>query len=246
MPDFAPHDFDDGATGRPVSRRRMLGFLGAGAAAISSACTSNPWWRPRTTTTVPTDPNACVLTPQQTEGPFYAPDALRRSDVREGHPGTSLRLGITATGLRGGCTPLPGATVEIWSADAVGNYSGFDNAVDDPTYMRGVLSADGDGRVEFLTLYPGWYENFGIARAPHIHVKVHVSGRTVHTGQLYFDDTVSDEAFAREPYSSRPDYARRTRNANDTIYAQGGARSLMKPTAEGDGYHAEMRLVVQA
>ena len=165
--------------------------------------------------------------------------------MREGHPGTTLRLGITATSLRGGCTPLPGSTIEIWSADAVGNYSAFDNAANDPTYMRGALTADNQGRVEFVTLYPGWYENFGIARAPHIHVKVHVSGRTVHTGQLYFDDTVSDQAFAREPYSSRPDYARRTRNATDAIYAQGGARSTMRPEAEGDGYHAEIRLVVQ-
>ena len=37
----------------------------------------------------------------------------------------------------------------------------------------------------------------------HIHVKVHVGGNVVHTGQLFFDDALTDTVFARKPYSTR-------------------------------------------
>jgi protocatechuate 3,4-dioxygenase beta subunit len=70
-------------------------------------------------------------------------------------------------------------------------------------------------------VYPGWYQG----RTVHIHVKVHVGGSVVHTGQLYFPDPLTDRVYNRAPYSSRPN--RTTRNANDTIFRSGGARSML-------------------
>jgi hypothetical protein len=65
----------------------------------------------------------------------------------------------------------------------------------------------------------------------HIHVIVHIGGNVVHTGQLYFADAVTDAAFKKAPYNARG--ARSTRNANDSVYRNGGKSSLV--TIRGDG-----------
>ena len=62
------------------------------------------------------------------------------------------------------------------------------------------------GLVEFKTIYPGWYRG----RAVHIHLKVHVNGAQRHTGQLFFDDTLTDKVFTTAPYPAKR--ARDTRN----------------------------------
>jgi hypothetical protein len=59
----------------------------------------------------------------------------------------------------------------------------------------------------------------------HIHVKVHVGGNVVHTGQLFFSDTLTDTVYKRAPYSARPN--RDTRNAQDSIFVNGGKRSIL-------------------
>ena len=52
----------------------------------------------------------------------------------------------------------------------------------------------------FRTIYPGWYPG----RTVHIHVQVSLGGNVVHTGQLYFPDTLTDAVYRRAPYSRRP------------------------------------------
>ncbi len=47
----------------------------------------------------------------------------------------------------------------------------------------------------------------------------------VHTGQLYFADRVTDAVYRRRPYSNRPN--RETRNADDSLFGNGGKRSLL-------------------
>ena len=84
------------------------------------------------------------------------------------------------------------------------------------------------GVVQFDTIYPGWYRG----RATHIHVKVHVDahltnvngtwrtkgGHVSHTGQLFFDDTITDEVNHLPLYTSQT--FRRTRNYEDETYVQ--------------------------
>ena len=82
--------------------------------------------------------------------------------------------------------------------------------------MRGVQKTDRNGVAVFQTVYPGWYQG----RTVHIHVKVHVGGNVVHTGQLFFSDTLTDAVYKRSPYSRRPN--RDVRNAQDMIYQSGG------------------------
>jgi protocatechuate 3,4-dioxygenase beta subunit len=96
--------------------------------------------------------------------------------------------------------------------------------------MRGIQKTDANGFATFLTVYPGWYQG----RTVHIHVKVHVGGSVVHTGQLFFPDTLTDAVYRKAPYTSRPN--RTTRNAQDSIYVNGGKRAMLKVVKSGAGY----------
>jgi protocatechuate 3,4-dioxygenase beta subunit len=156
----------------------------------------------------------CRLAPEQTEGPFYADLGLVRRDITEGMPGHPLRLGVQV--VDEACAPVPGATVDVWHADAGGDYSAFadgsdDDAAEGTTFLRGSQVTDSAGIVEFATVYPGWYPG----RAVHIHAKVHLGGGTVLTTQLYFPEDVTDEVQSAAPYDDRG--TRDTRNEDDAI-----------------------------
>jgi len=87
----------------------------------------------------------------------------------------------------------------------------------------------------FRTIYPGWYPG----RAVHVHVKVHVGGSVVHTGQLFFPAAVTEAVYRAPPYSrhgTRPD----TTNAADAIYRMGGARGMLTLARHGAGYSASV------
>ena len=134
---------------------------------------------------------------------------------------------------------MRGAAVDIWHADAAGVYSGFGAGSPSRTFMRGVQKTDAKGLAGFRTVYPGWYPG----RTVHIHVKVHLGGTVVHTGQLYFPDDVTDAAYRKAPYSSRP--ARSTRNANDSVFVNGGRNSMLAVHANGAaGYVATITMGV--
>lgn len=179
----------------------------------------------------------CVLAAEQTEGPFYVPGEPVRSDVTEDSTGIPLRLRIKVEDVAT-CRRLRGATVEIWHADAAGDYSGVGGAA--TTFLRGQQATDRAGRVRFTTIYPGWYPG----RTAHVHVKVHVAGAVVHTGQLYFPDAVTTAVYAHQPYAARG--TRSTTNATDAIYASGGARSLLALRRQGrQGLRGRITLAVR-
>jgi protocatechuate 3,4-dioxygenase beta subunit len=105
--------------------------------------------------------------------------------------------------------------------------------------MRGIQRTGADGVALFDTVYPGGYAG----RTVHIHVKVHVRGHVVHTGQLFFADTVTDAVYRRTPYSKRPN--RTTRNSGDSIFAGGGSKSIVKVRRQGSGYAGSLTMGVQ-
>ena len=75
-----------------------------------------------------TTPPMCVLTREQTEGPYYIDVELLRSDITEGKDGLPLQLTLTTLNATS-CQPLANATVEIWHCDAAGDYSGFSGSL---------------------------------------------------------------------------------------------------------------------
>jgi protocatechuate 3,4-dioxygenase beta subunit len=136
---------------------------GAGPAAVASGAVS------------------CVLTPEQTEGPYYIANEAVRRNITEGRPGIPLLLRAFVVNAST-CKAIKSAAVDIWHADAGGVYSGFGSGGASRTFMRGIQRTNAKGLALFRTVYPGWYQG----RTVHIHVKVHLGGNVVHTGQLYF------------------------------------------------------------
>ena len=181
---------------------------------------------------------SCVLAPEQTEGPFFIEDQKVRRNITEGRPGVPLTARLTVVDVST-CRAIRGAAVDIWHCDAGGVYSGTTSATEDDRFLRGIQRTNGKGLAVFRTIYPGWYTG----RTVHIHVLVHIGGTVVHTGQLYFPDSLTDAVYRRSPYNRRPN--RNTRNAADSIYRNGGKRSTLKLRKSGSGYVASITMGVQ-
>jgi protocatechuate 3,4-dioxygenase beta subunit len=173
---------------------------------------------------------SCILTPEQTEGPYYIAGEKLRRNITDGRPGTPLVLRTFVVDAAS-CRPIRNAAVDIWHADASGIYSGFGDGASSRTFMRGIQRTNAKGLAQFRTVYPGWYPG----RTVHIHVKVHLSGNVVHTGQLYFPDRTTDAVYRRTPYSSRPN--RQTRNSGDMVFRDGGRRSMLTVKRNGAGVY---------
>jgi protocatechuate 3,4-dioxygenase beta subunit len=104
---------------------------------------------------------------------------------------------------------------------------------DDTTFLRGMWPTDSEGMMEMKTIVPGFY----IQRAIHIHVEAHVdwtlapngtiaSGNRVSTGQIYMNETLSEQIMALEPYSSHT-AINRTTNAEDTLFPKSFGKSRL-------------------
>jgi protocatechuate 3,4-dioxygenase beta subunit len=232
---------------RLIARRRALGLGGTvGLGAVLAACGASGSPAATGSTASPSGTSSsddlvakldavdvAGTSPELTEGPFWFDVDSIRSDLREDRPGATLTLALRVQDARN--TPLPDSVVEIWHCDAGGEYSGFEVATggppgertDDGTYLRGAQVAGGDGIVRFTTVYPGWYRG----RTVHVHVRVHVDQQTVLTTQLFFDDDLSEQVYAAEPYSDHT--GRDTFNDGDSIYADAG---LLTVEADGDDW----------
>ncbi len=220
-----------------ISRRELLtlaGATGLGLVAVACGSTSISPSALATTSGATAAPSGqpvagCILTPELDEGPYYLDGEATRRNITDGHPGSPLALTISVVAARG-CAPVAGASVEVWHADAAGDYSGFGNGSSSRTFLRGVQVTDAAGLVTFDTIYPGWYPG----RAVHIHIKVRNGGSTVHTGQLFFLDTANATAFANPAYSARGD--KWVHNGDDGIYTQGGSSTIVEIKGTASAY----------
>jgi protocatechuate 3,4-dioxygenase beta subunit len=182
--------------------------------------------------TIPTN-QTCMLTPslievedtpQATEGPYFVDEMLNRSDIRPDPTDGSVQQGVPLTLVlhvydvdEGRCSPLKGAQVDVWHANAMGQYSDIEQAGTAGTkFLRGYQITDDNGTVQFTTIYPGWYQG----RAVHLHFKVRMfegSEKTLEfTSQFFFNDTISDQVYSQVPYSDRG--TRDMRNDQDGIF----------------------------
>jgi len=236
---------------RAFNRRQMLAISRIAASAFLVGClprrisSASETAQVSSTTPSGTLP-ACTVRPQQTEGPYFVDERLDRSDIRSNpadglvRAGVPLQLALRVSQVRGDrCTPLAGAVVDIWHCDAEGVYSdvndrGFSTA--GQQFLRGYQVTDATGSVQFLTIYPGWYQG----RTAHIHFKIRANSPSEQsyefTSQLYFDDTTTDRVHAQAPYATRGE--RTVRNDRDGIFQRGGNQLLLSPTETTQGYTA--------
>jgi protocatechuate 3,4-dioxygenase beta subunit len=221
------HNDSDELITRRGSLLRVGGFLAAALAGGTVAADAADDADGAGPAAVASGAVTCVLTPELTEGPYYGDDQKVRRNITEGRPGTPLTLRLTVLNAST-CKPIRGAAVDIWHCDALGVYSGV--AGNGGTFMRGIQRTDAKGVATFQTVYPGWYSG----RAVHVHVKVHLGGSVVHTGQLFFPDAVTAAAYKRSPYTRRP--GPDMRNADDSIFVNGGSKSMLAVRRSGKGY----------
>ena len=237
-------DSDDRPVGRILSRREIMQIFGAAFLVSSGSDIIGQPTSAMGKTALP----PCIVRPEQTEGPFFADLELERSNIRT-EPSTGaylsgLPLELTFQVSRVGneeCAPLSGARVDVWQCDAEGRYSAFRDRraggdLREEKFLRGYQLTDASGMARFTTIYPGWYRG----RAVHIHFKIRteVSQGSVYefTSQLYFDDELSDQVFAKAPYAARG--AHSTRNSNDGIFRRTGDNLMLDLSPNGEGYKA--------
>jgi len=203
--------------------------------------------------------DTCTPTVRLTAGPYYTLDSLNRPDIREDREGVPLQLAFTVVDDFH-CTPIPGAYVDVWHADANGVYSGvlnefIDNTTmkpggqildtrDRPTFLRGHQIADESGRVEFTTIFPGWYSG----RLAHIHVRALFPGAaqwSAFVTQLFLPPVIEREVWTQHPYQGRGE---NTISLERDLVLRGDQLSLDKLTipvsSTANGLRGEMILAI--
>ncbi|GAA2258096.1 catechol 1,2-dioxygenase [Streptomyces amakusaensis] len=139
------------------------------------------------------------------EGPYYVPGSPLFTGeatlpMREGEPGVPLLFRGRVTAVDG--TPLTGARVEMWHADAEGFYSQFAPGLPEWN-LRGTVATDERGGFAVRTVEPAPYQiptdgscgrliaaaGWHAWRPAHLHLKVSAPGHQPITTQLYFRGT---------------------------------------------------------
>ena len=141
--------------------------------------------------------------PEGIEGPFYFPGAPElgapfKLTQRPDEKGELLFFKGVVTSASG--APLRGAELDIWQADADGEYSKINPTLPEWN-LRGRLSTDENGAFEVQSILPPPYEipkngptgqvlellGRHCFRPAHLHVKVRAEGHKELTSQLYFE-----------------------------------------------------------
>jgi protocatechuate 3,4-dioxygenase beta subunit len=235
-----------------LSRREVISFMGGTTAVWLFGCL-----RGQSTSAIPTKlmaqtvaTPACIVKPQQTEGPYFVDERLDRSDIRSDPSdnlvkrGVPLRLVFQISQVsNNACTPLKDAIVDVWHCDAEGVYSDVQDrsfSTVGKKFLRGYQTTNANGTAEFVTIYPGWYPG----RTVHIHFKIRTHSAaqpgSEFTSQLYFDDAITDQVHAQAPYSAKGQ--RTQKNDQDGIFREGGEQLLLQLTKAAEGYEGSFSI----
>ncbi|MGP3914134.1 dioxygenase family protein [Nonomuraea sp. 10N515B] len=246
--------------GLQISRRRLITNIGIGSLGLGGLLTARSAGATAVTdySDLFSQARTCTVTPARSKGPFYLDADMIRSDIRDNKPGVRLRLAIKVQDSET-CQPLPGSVVDIWQCDASGLYSGGERGsmiehvesrqitrdrawpdmtpTDDKRYLRGAQVTDGEGVVEFTTIWPGWYPG----RTVHIHAMVLIGGSRLLTTQLMFEETLNWKVLSQAPYAQH--IGRDTYNTGDFYYDH---RLQLTVVEDGDGYWGAIILSVDS
>lgn len=223
-----------------MERKEFLkkGAIGLGALVtvpiIANSCKKN-------------DPSVCQSSPTEVVGPFphKTPSAVINANIIGDRVGIPLVINFTVENVTTGCKPLEGVLVDLWQCDAKGNYSEYDGQIEgDFTgqhFLRGRQTTDVNGKVSFVSIYPGWYPG----RAPHLHVEVLTSsGTSLLVTQVAFPEDISKSVYETASYNGEFD----TKNKKDGEF-KGSLKLNMANSVTGnntDGYTLTKTIKVEA
>lgn len=251
---------------RTLTRRSALRLMGGAGLALLAGCAAESSTASTTTsataataatgtTTAVTAADfggdgACVLIPEETEGPYpldlSSDETFFRSQINEDKVGVPLTIELTLLDVPAGCTPVSGARVDVWHCDAEGVYSGYSQPGADTTgetFCRGIQVTDDSGVVAFQTVYPGWYTG----RITHVHFEVFLENGLAATSQIAFPAEVTDTVYAVDPYAAKGPNTSVTSFAADNVFSDGTQYQLA--TLSGDpasGYTATLVVGIEA
>ena len=157
------------------------------------------------------------LTESTVEGPFHmvaSPPRDLGADIAEDGKGTPCLVTGSVTDADG--RPVPAATIDVWQANAEGFYDVQQPGVQPDLNLRGLFTADGDGRFWFRSIVPRYYpipEDGPVGRLlqaasrhpyrpAHIHFEVSAPGYRTLTTHLFVAGTPyidSDAVFGVKP-----------------------------------------------
>ena len=198
---------------------------------------------------------SCRLITQDVTGPFHTEHYVEHSNLMSGQRGMPLTLNFHVKDVLT-CKPLAGAKVMIWHSNNEGHYSGVKNIMlnadgtaqegvldfTNETFCRGMQTSDDQGRVQFVTAFPGWY----FPRATHIHLKVYPPGQGEEaTTQLYLRNEHCDEIYATKHYKHRgPNPTRRQPGDESPIFSYDEGDLWLNVEKKNGGYTATHELGV--
>lgn len=178
----------------------------------------------------------CLTSPAETEGPFPTknPSSLEMMDIRSDRTGVPMIASILIADANNDCAPITDAIVDIWHCDKDGYYSEYGGVglqqadFTDVSFLRGRQVTDAEGKVNFQTIFPGWYRG----RATHIHVHVYDSnGNSLLVTQIAFPEDV-----AKTVHTTATDFytdgEQDTTNSTDNVFGDGVEAQLA--TVEGN------------
>jgi protocatechuate 3,4-dioxygenase beta subunit len=260
--DFGGLQRDLRATGGIMDRRRLLGIaarFGVSLAALPLlGCNSDS--SPSDTP----EPGTCSRIPEETAGPFpgdgsNGPNVLNlsgvvRSDIRSSFAGvTGIADGVPLTIVLNivsatTCAALAGRAIYVWQCDRLGRYSLYSAGVTNQNFLRGVQSADGDGRVAFTSIFPGCYPG----RWPHIHLEVYpnlidaasAANRNA-TSQIALPPAACDQVYATSGYEASVANLAPLSLATDMVFSDSSALELATITGSlAAGFTATLTVAV--
>lgn len=193
--------------------------------------------------------SSCTLIPVETAGPFPLDltenGTFFRQDIRESKTGVQLNLKIKIIGNEN-CLPMENVRVNIWHCDKDGLYSGY-SQTNNPgqsglTYLRGYQFTDSNGEVEFVTIFPGWYNG----RICHIHFQAYVNSSyaaisqltfPIETKQAIYSDNSSIYTNGTDPMSI----------SSDNVFSDGYSFQMASLTANSatGGYDAYLEVTIE-
>jgi len=189
----------------------------------------------------------CEIAPTETRGPFpnKTPADLVRENIVSDRIGVALLIELTIQQKSNNCLPLTDAIVDVWQCDSQGRYSEYGGTrmqsknLTQVHFLRGRQSSNALGRVDFISIYPGWYRG----RAPHIHLEVFDSnGHSLKVTQIAFPDDISNAVYTTANYNGAAD----TPNTRDGIFSNSLEGNMADEITGSvtDGYTLKKTIVV--